>query len=111
MSSKQEPVTDPFEVKVVPKNWKTQQDLTDDAARYRKIRLLALQTNPEAFGSNLERELAFTPQIWQERLQNEDANLIVVERHPPQVEDGQEDDDVGWLGMVVVFKQKKVSTS
>ncbi len=37
---------------------------------YREIRLDALRTDPLAFGSTLERETAFPPETWQERVRS-----------------------------------------
>ena len=39
-----------------------------DAEAYQELRLQALQTNPEAFGSTYEREAAFSLSFVQERL-------------------------------------------
>lgn len=39
----------------------------DDVEPYRSIRLAALRADPTAFGSTLERELAFNPTLWEER--------------------------------------------
>ena len=38
--------------------------------RYKEFRLLSLELAPEAFGSTLERELAFTDETWYDRLAN-----------------------------------------
>ncbi|KAG8901017.1 hypothetical protein FRB99_005596 [Tulasnella sp. 403] len=38
-----------------------------DAALVKTIRLEALRTNPEAFGSNVAREEAFPMSVWEER--------------------------------------------
>ena len=35
---------------------------------YRSIRLRALEADPDAFGSNLEREAAFDTSMWQQRV-------------------------------------------
>lgn len=41
--------------------------------RYKAFRLLSLQTSPEAFGSNYAREVAFTDDIWYQRLADSKA--------------------------------------
>ena len=43
----------------------------NDAEKYRKIRLEALQTNPEAFGSSYEEEKIYSVEMFQNRLQND----------------------------------------
>jgi predicted N-acetyltransferase YhbS len=43
----------------------------NDAEKYRKIRLEALQTNPEAFGSSYEEEKTYSVEMFQNRLQND----------------------------------------
>ncbi len=40
----------------------------DDVATYRSIRLRALSTNPEAFGSTYEREVTFDDATWRNRI-------------------------------------------
>ncbi len=40
----------------------------DDVARYRNIRLRALQTDPAAFGSTFEAERAFDTETWHRRM-------------------------------------------
>ena len=45
----------------------------DDLAAYREIRLRALQSDPDAFGSSYEREAAFSDEEWRQRLSRGDA--------------------------------------
>lgn len=40
----------------------------DETELYRRLRLDALRTDPSAFGSNLERELAFDDATWRARM-------------------------------------------
>jgi GNAT superfamily N-acetyltransferase len=44
---------------------------------YRDLRLAALRDSPDAFGSTLEREEAFAPEIWRTRL--EDAARLALD--------------------------------
>ncbi|MBF8184890.1 GNAT family N-acetyltransferase [Nonomuraea sp. K274] len=47
-------------------------------ARLREIRLRALQDSPDAFGSSYDREIAFSPEKWSERLKNPDSRWWVA---------------------------------
>ncbi|KAH8663113.1 hypothetical protein BGZ60DRAFT_412786 [Tricladium varicosporioides] len=46
--------------------------------RYKAFRLLALKTAPEMFGSTYSRELAFTDEIWYNRLKNPQAFTFIT---------------------------------
>jgi putative hydrolase of HD superfamily len=55
-----------------------------DEDRYRELRLRALADAPQAFASTLEREQAFTPDVWTSRLTNDRSiNLLAVEDGTP----------------------------
>jgi GNAT superfamily N-acetyltransferase len=49
-----------------------------DVARYRTIRLRALQESPDAFGSTYEREQTMTDDEWRERLGRADGATFVA---------------------------------
>ncbi|MBE7372286.1 GNAT family N-acetyltransferase [Dermacoccus barathri] len=49
---------------------------------YRDVRLRALGTNPEAFGSSFEREVAFPDERWVERASNPGTLLWVADDEP-----------------------------
>ncbi len=40
----------------------------DEWSAFREVRLAALAESPAAFGSTLEREIAFDDDVWQERV-------------------------------------------
>ncbi len=44
-------------------------------AEYRELRLRALSSDPLAFGSTLQREQAFTPEMWKERISRGRSSL------------------------------------
>lgn len=48
----------------------------------RELRLAALRTDPDAFGSTLERELAFEQQEWEERCANPDSYVAFLYGRP-----------------------------
>ena len=48
------------------------------ASKYRTLRLDALKTNPEAFGSTYGRELVFDDTVWEQRLANPAACTFVA---------------------------------
>lgn len=49
---------------------------------YRDVRLRALATNPEAFGSSYEREVAFSDEVWAERASNPGTLLWIADDEP-----------------------------
>ncbi|KAE9376987.1 acyl-CoA N-acyltransferase [Stipitochalara longipes BDJ] len=65
----------PFEIVQIPR---------DDASirlyveQYKAFRLLALKTDPDAFGSNYAREIAFTDDIWYKRLANPQVTTFLA---------------------------------
>ncbi|KAF2401546.1 hypothetical protein EJ06DRAFT_529649 [Trichodelitschia bisporula] len=71
--------------------------------KFRAFRLEALRTSPTAFTSSLEREQAFGRDVWEERLRNPGATIVVA------VEEGVETDAVDaalqseWLGMAALI--------
>jgi len=59
-----------FEIIQIPRDDEAIRKYVD---RYKEFRLLSLKVAPEAFGSTLERELAFTDETWHSRLANPQA--------------------------------------
>lgn len=49
-----------------------------DWERWRAIRLEALETDPDAFGSTLERELGFGRELWQSRLDGTNGPSVLA---------------------------------
>jgi len=52
-----------------------------DVNRFRKLRLFALQESPLAFGQDYETSLNYSPEIWQERLQNDEHSVTFIAEH------------------------------
>lgn len=50
----------------------------DDWRVFSEVRLIALKTDPQVFGSNFERESKFTKFDWRERLQSEDSAIFML---------------------------------
>jgi hypothetical protein len=59
-----------FEIIQIPRD---DEGIRTFVERYKDFRLLSLKVAPEAFGSTLERELAFTDETWYNRLANPQA--------------------------------------
>jgi GNAT superfamily N-acetyltransferase len=55
--------------RVGPERWET----------WREVRLEALRVDPDAFGSTLEREEAFGPAVWRERLDGRSGPAVLAE--------------------------------
>lgn len=54
----------------------------EETGRLKTIRLRALERDPDAFGSTLDRELGFTEADWRRRLDNPaSATLVLVDSH------------------------------
>ncbi|KAG8933436.1 hypothetical protein FRC00_013244 [Tulasnella sp. 408] len=51
----------------IPSSYAIHQLKPDDATLFRALRLEALATSPDSFGSNVPREEAFPMEVWQER--------------------------------------------
>jgi len=51
----------------VSHDWKVRRLRSDEGHRLRELRLTALARAPKAFGSTLEREESFAPEVWHER--------------------------------------------
>lgn len=65
----------PFEIVQIPRD---DSSIRSYVEQYKTFRLLALKTNPEAFGSTYEREIAFSDDIWYGRLENPQATTFLV---------------------------------
>lgn len=50
---------------------------TPDAPQYRQLRLKALQTNPEAFGSDYQTEVAYPIEKFEERLAASENKFVI----------------------------------
>lgn len=55
---------------------KTRKLVADDLAEFKRLRLEALQTNPESFGSHYERELAYEDAKFAELIANNSSRFV-----------------------------------
>ncbi|TFK27598.1 hypothetical protein FA15DRAFT_160376 [Coprinopsis marcescibilis] len=73
------------------------------------LRLRSLQVNPEAFGSNYAREVAFTEEQWRERIEpnSDKATFIATATHMNLPEHSQDvatvTDEEQWIGSVSIL--------
>ncbi|KAL2839864.1 hypothetical protein BJX68DRAFT_247292 [Aspergillus pseudodeflectus] len=58
-------------------------DLPPLVARYKALRLHGLTTDPDAFGSTLARETAFTDEVWESRIRNPLSTSFIAIRKEP----------------------------
>ncbi|EGN96514.1 hypothetical protein SERLA73DRAFT_184582 [Serpula lacrymans var. lacrymans S7.3] len=64
--------------------------------KFSTLRLLGLKTDPAAFGSTYAREIAFSKEVWRERLDSpHQATFVVAVREGP-------DNEAEWIGTVTV---------
>jgi GNAT superfamily N-acetyltransferase len=75
----------------VSRDWKVRRLRCDEGLRLRELRLTALARAPKAFGSTLERERRFAPEVWHERASAGAAGLLSI----TVVAEGAD----RWLGM------------
>jgi len=52
-----------------------------DIDQYRALRLFALQESPLAFGQDYETSLSYSPETWQERLQEDEHSVTFIAEH------------------------------
>lgn len=64
-----------FEIIQIPQDDASVRSFMD---RYKAFRLLSLKTAPNRFGSTYEREIAFTDDVWYDRLANGQAVTFVA---------------------------------
>jgi len=96
-----------FVIGFLPKQWEEEGALNHTASLLRHFRLHSLQNTPDAFGSTYQKEIEFTPEIWQQRVQNSDS-LHLVATIPETKEDtilyrDETLNAAGWLGMLVLI--------
>lgn len=74
----------------------------DDAAAWRELRLRALADAPTAFGSTLEREQGWDPEVYAERLAAGSSVLALVDDRPVGIGAGFEHPP-GWFHVVSIW--------
>ncbi|KIJ17598.1 hypothetical protein PAXINDRAFT_72718 [Paxillus involutus ATCC 200175] len=81
-------------------------------AAYKALRLISLQTDPASFISTYAREVAFTDDVWQQRLSSPFKQTFIASYHPAPYSDGEpqavneEHEDDGkdtWIGTVTIL--------
>jgi hypothetical protein len=65
----------PFEIIQIPRD---DESVRLYVERYKAFRLLALRTDPDAFGSTYAREIAFSDDVWYNRLANPKAATFLA---------------------------------
>jgi hypothetical protein len=65
----------PFEIIQIPRD---DESIRLYVEQYKAFRLLSLKTDPDAFGSTWEREIAFTDDTWYGRLANPKAATFLA---------------------------------
>lgn len=68
----------PAKVLQIPKQFSSNESLAEIVARYRALRLTALQRSPEAFTSTYAREAQFDDKTWTIRVLNPLATVFIV---------------------------------
>ncbi|KAJ7286150.1 acyl-CoA N-acyltransferase [Mycena rebaudengoi] len=76
----------------------------DDLTKYIELRLLALKTNPEAFGSTYEGELANPRERWRLRIDTPERFTVVA--HVVTMEQGIRREE--WVGTASILTPKQV---
>lgn len=78
---------------------------------FKTLRLLSLQTNPDSFASNYDREVKFPDRMWEDRLTNPLARTIVaLDTRNKEVRNCGKDPAVVavWVGMAVLIGPRAV---
>jgi ribosomal protein S18 acetylase RimI-like enzyme len=73
-------------------------------ANYTAFRLLSLRTDPTAFGSSYEREIAFTPEQWRKGLDGVNKFVIVASTVPCDHDRHKSE----WVGMVTIVASSEL---
>ncbi|KAF9240273.1 hypothetical protein BU15DRAFT_45918 [Melanogaster broomeanus] len=74
-------------------------------AAYKALRLTCLQTDPASFSSNYAREVAFTDDVWQARLNSPFKRTFIASIRTASSEDAEHEDDGmdAWIGTVTIL--------
>lgn len=72
--------------------------LPNEWQAYRDIRLEALKNEPAVFGSNYDREFAFTEDEWRKRLSNHDQAMFILVFH---------DEVIGITGVLIHHEDRE----
>ncbi|KAI9568557.1 hypothetical protein HD554DRAFT_2022194 [Boletus coccyginus] len=79
---------------------------------YKVLRLTSLQVDPQAFGSNYARELAFSDDVWRERLNSPFKQTVVASVLDGSKVDSEEAGETGqWIGTASVVGPSDIPPS